>query len=141
MRDGREDAERVYRYYYSLADKAQKRHVGISAVVVLAALAAGVSLIVEFSPFVAAGLFFAVTALTLWSFFRKDAEHAAMANLMSVQYRQLASEWEALRHGDPCQGSVNALRMKHDTMANAADLPHDQKISENSSEEAKAVIN
>ena len=135
---GRLHADAIHRYYYSLADKTQKRHVGLSLLLAAIALLAGVLLIVEIPTWGSAIAFFAVTLLSVAFLYRRDAEHGALASLMSIQYRHLVAEWDALRHGEPTQTQVNELRVKHDTIGNAADLPNDDGLLKKAYREARS---
>jgi hypothetical protein len=123
---GRYQADQVSRYYYNVADKAQKWHLWTSLGLTVVALAAGLLLIVDVHRYAAASVFFVVTGLSLFAFYWKHAEHGAVANLTSLQYKHLAREWEELQlNGEASLEKISALRTKHDTIANAVDLPND----------------
>ena len=126
--DGRFQAEYVYRYYYEVADKAQKRHIRISLIMTMAALIAGLLLFFELPRYMAAGAFFVVTFLSVLPFYWRNAENGAVANLTAIQYRHLVREWEELQHsGETSSETINVLRAKHDTIANVVDLPDDEE--------------
>ncbi len=81
--DGRLQADTVHRYYYYLADN-QKRHVGLLLAGI--ALLAGVLLIADIPSWGSAIAFFVVTLLSVAFLYRRDAEHGALASLVSIQY-------------------------------------------------------
>ena len=138
--DGRLQADTIHRYYYYLADKTQKRHVGLSFLLAGIALLAGVLLIADIPSWGSAIAFFVVTLLSVAFLYRRDAEHGAVAGLVSIQYKYLVAEWEALLSGKPTHAQVNGLRAKHNTIGNAADLPHDSKLLEKADREARASV-
>ena len=138
---GRYHAEQVSRYYYNVADKTQKWHLWTSLALTVVALAAGLLLIVDVHQFAVASVFFVVTGLSLFSFYWKHAEHGAVANLMALQYKHLAREWEELQlNGKTSPEEINALRTKHDTIANVVDLPHDTRAWDQSRHNAQDYL-
>ena len=138
------DVERLSRYYGKIADRYQKRHLGLSMLSILGSLAAAAWLLSPadfvYSDAISAALFMVVamatSAMIVYDFSRK----AQIARTTSELVREIGVGLNRLWHDEePDIRTIEELESRIDAVTRN-DLPVDYELNESCNDEAYRVV-
>ena len=142
------DAERMSRYYRTMAARLQRWHMGLTAFVALGATGAVGSLLVDAPDWVAELLAVAVAAAAVWNYTYGHASKAAMMGTVGNSCADLALRWrnlwavlEAL-DDDEARREIQGLQRREQeaTKHLPAHLASRHRLNVKCAEEAYAVL-
>ena len=135
------NADRHLRYYSAVEGKMRQRHLATSFVIITAGSGGAVALLLELPEFVAAGVFAAVAATTIWSTLMNYAGKAAMAEACAIQFGELKVAWTALSYdNEVTQDRIKDLQMRSNIIPRGLDLSEDRGLSQRAERETYELV-
>ena len=131
------EADRLMRYFGRVSKKFSKYHAWVTYATVASLLAAAIPLMVTNIPNLITGfMFLLVGALVITTIFWDFSAKATSARIAAASYSHLSQELETLWFDGASQSRVDLLRQIKINIANSTNIQVDQKINNETADEA-----
>ena len=139
------DSDRHYRYYFKMAIKFRRLQTRLDVCLLVVAVAIAVVLATQFTEGFAqqvtgSVLVAVLGVVTAWQWRKEYGTKAAVATIMSNQYKMVSDDWKRLWFQGDNDVLIAVLQERLISISSQYDLPSDERLAEEAEKESDIVV-